>query len=1018
MKLERTWKSEWKSLLLALVVSLAATGCGGGSEDSKPSVRPLYAGVSAVNDVATFAYNRNNYTITSSSTGYTVIASRGTEGLTFLSNVNTLKFADATINLGIGSKSKTISSSDLTSLIELYIAYFNRVPDADGLDYWIDQFNTGRTLDQIGESFYAAAVQYSSLTGYLSSMKNTDFVTKVYQNVLGRSTPDQEGLNYWSDSLASGKETRGTLIRSMLLSAHSFKGDATYGSVADLLDNKAAVSHYFAIQQGLNYNSSETSIAQGMAIAAAVTSTSTNTAASLIGTGDAAFNLLPIATVSNSSNLTLSPTILTKSLFAGQSQALTVRGTANTDFPSPINIAFVDPKGVITTDVSLTALSAYIYVATLHTSPDLAPGMYEGTIEVRLCKDSPITCAQPHSGSPWKLPYRFAVSSNLSVNTDALNGSIPEGGTYTYPTRAYTLASGQIAPDVEISYAQGSGWLTVKGVNGQLQAVANAAGLTAGKYTAAITVYGLNSLKYQIPVSLTVTPGFTAPSQLSLQIGGSTANTDAAQSIMGTFSAASSIAWTVTSSQPWLVVETSSGTGTSNTVRAHVDSTLAAAFPNNSTQQATLTISAVDGSFTTVTIPVSITVKLPAITGSAPFHVFAGETETITLMGSNLDQLDLASLTMGGGAVVNPKVVNSNAVSFQVPANLATGLHAIAASGRVLQTISIPVITSAGSHNLQFLSNASSTESDLARRLVFDDGRNDLYASNYNGVARYHYDSGAWTRTWLSIPDSVYAIALSPDRTTLVAAASSSLHLIDVQTFKITSSITYPVSPYNGSALSLESRYATIAFAPGGTLLLSVFLAPAFDMQSKTFSSTASGTSSTGALSLNQFGNQLFSNRSVGVSTTYHTWVHWKAGETAFSTVKTKYNCNANTVSVSRFAEVVSCGSNFYSSAGALIGTIPYDYYNGSGYTIAAPDGSTAYSIRNYGFISAYQFANGFKKTGSFTDISRLYNPGYWDYDLYGILNDALISQNGTTLFIALPTGIYVIPVSSFTPVN
>lgn len=1017
MKLERKWKSEWKSLLLTLIVSLAATGCGGGAEDSKPSARPLYAGVSAVNGVANFAYNRNNYTITSSSSGYTVIASRGTEGLTFLGNVNTLKFADVTINLGIGSKSKTISSSDLTSLIELYIAYFNRVPDANGLSYWIDQFNAGRTLDQIGESFYAAAVQYSTLTGYSSSMTNADFVTKVYQNVLGRSTPDQEGLNYWSESLSSGRETRGTLVRSMLFSAHSFKGDAAYGWVADLLDNKATVSHYFAVQQGLNYNSSETSISQGMAIAAAVTPTSTNAAMSLIGTGDAAFNLLPIATVSNSGNLTLSPTVLTKSLFAGQSQALTVRGTANTNFPSPINIAIVDPKGVITTDVSLTALSAYIYEATLHTSPDLTPGMYEGTIEVRLCKDSPITCAQPHSGSPWRLPYRFVVSSNLSVNTDALSGSIPEGGTYTYPTRAYTLASGQVTPDIEISYAQGSDWLSVKGANGQLQAVADAAGLAAGKYTATITVYGLNSLKYQIPVSLTVTPGFTAPSQLALQISSSTPNTDAGQTITGAFSAATSTAWTVKSNQPWLIVDTPSGTGTSNTLRAHVDPALAAAFSNNSIQQATLTISAADGSFSPVTIPVSITVKFATITGSAPFHVFTGEAETITLTGSNLDQLDLTSLTMGGRAVVNPKLVNSSAVSFQTPAGLSTGLQAIAASGRVKQTISIPVITYSGTHNLQFLQNASSNEPDLARRLVFDDGRNDLYASNYSGIAKYHYDSGAWTRSWLSIPDTVYAIALSPDRTTLVAAASASLHLIDVQTFKVTASVNYPNSP-NGSALTMQSRYATIAFAPDGTLLLPVVLAPAFDLRSKTFSSAVSGTSLLGVMSLNQFGNQVFMNRSVGVSTIYHDWAQWKAGETAFSTVTTRFNCNTATVSVSRHAEVVSCRNNFYSSSGGLLGTLSTDYYEGQGYTLVAPNGTAAYSIRDYGFINAYQLTNGFRKTGKFTDNARLYNPAYWDYDLYGILNDALISQDGTTLFIALPTGIYIIPVSAFSPVS
>jgi hypothetical protein len=53
--------------------------------------------------------------------------------------------------------------------------------------------------------------------------------------------------------------------------------------VADLLDNKIAVSRSFAIDWGLNYNTPEGSIEQGMAIAAAVTPTDTSAAIALIG---------------------------------------------------------------------------------------------------------------------------------------------------------------------------------------------------------------------------------------------------------------------------------------------------------------------------------------------------------------------------------------------------------------------------------------------------------------------------------------------------------------------------------------------------------------------------------------------------------------------------------------------------------------------------------------------------------------------------------------------------------------
>lgn len=240
---------------------------------------------------ASFSGNRTNYTITKTGAGYNVTANTGTGGTTTVGNVQSIKFLDVSINLSIGDKSSTLSAADLQSLIELYVAFFNRVPDADGLSYWIDQFNAGQTFSEIAQNFYNAAVQYSSLTGYFATMSNADFVTIVYKNVLGRSTPDQEGLNYWVAALANGTETRGSLVKSILSSAHTFKGDATFGYVADLLDNKVTIAKYFAVQQGLNYNTPEDSISKGMAIAAAVTATGIANAYEMIGIADTSFNL-------------------------------------------------------------------------------------------------------------------------------------------------------------------------------------------------------------------------------------------------------------------------------------------------------------------------------------------------------------------------------------------------------------------------------------------------------------------------------------------------------------------------------------------------------------------------------------------------------------------------------------------------------------------------------------------------------------------------------------------------------
>jgi hypothetical protein len=117
-------------------------------------------------------------------------------------------------------------------------------------------------------------------------MSNADFISVIYKNVLGRTSVDADGMAYWSASLATGTATRASLINNILGAAHGLKGDAAQGQVADLLDNKLAVAHYFAIDLGLNFNTNEASILQGMAIAAAVTSTSTAAAIALIGVSD------------------------------------------------------------------------------------------------------------------------------------------------------------------------------------------------------------------------------------------------------------------------------------------------------------------------------------------------------------------------------------------------------------------------------------------------------------------------------------------------------------------------------------------------------------------------------------------------------------------------------------------------------------------------------------------------------------------------------------------------------------
>lgn len=266
-----------RTIVAVLITTLC--GCGGSIEaisNQFESLASKFLGTTTVSNTVPLPGNRSQYSIMKVQNGYMVTDSSG--NINTYTNLTAFKFDDITVNLLIPEKAQSVSPSDLQILIELYIAFFNRVPDADGLAYWIDQFKAGQSIESIANSFYQAAIQYSSLTGYTSSMTNQDFIKTIYKNVLGRTSVDTEGLTYWTNALANGNETRGSLVKTILYSAHTFKGNITYGYVADLLDNKVKLANYFTILQGINYNSPENSITATMNLVADVTPTSADIA--------------------------------------------------------------------------------------------------------------------------------------------------------------------------------------------------------------------------------------------------------------------------------------------------------------------------------------------------------------------------------------------------------------------------------------------------------------------------------------------------------------------------------------------------------------------------------------------------------------------------------------------------------------------------------------------------------------------------------------------------------------------
>jgi hypothetical protein len=119
------------------------------------------------------------------------------------------------LNAGSATRAQVIDSffnssefqGTTSPVIRLYFAYFLRIPDYGGLMFWVNTYRQGSTLDSISQAF-AASSEFQTTYG---SLNNTQFVTLLYQNVLGRA-PDSGGLAFWVGQLDSGAMTRGQVM--------------------------------------------------------------------------------------------------------------------------------------------------------------------------------------------------------------------------------------------------------------------------------------------------------------------------------------------------------------------------------------------------------------------------------------------------------------------------------------------------------------------------------------------------------------------------------------------------------------------------------------------------------------------------------------------------------------------------------------------------------------------------------------------------------------------------------------
>ncbi|MBC3883352.1 YHYH protein [Undibacterium sp. LX40W] len=292
-------KNYFKLVLCLLCAIPVLTACGGTEQSVSTATIALAPAPASVTNTANFPAPRANYALTKMGNQITVTDLVGSTGSQTLTDASKLNFADMSINLRVGDIAQKMSEANLQSLIELYIAFFNRSPDADGLAYWMETMQAGGSLERIAESFYEAGKLYPQLTGYSETMNPQEFIRVVYKNVLGRTgstAPTDSEVNYWANEVSAGRFTKASVINAMLVSARTFAKDPEYGWVTTLLNNKVNIGRYLSVEQGISYLNDSDNISKSMAVIAAITKDDTSKALSLVGLGQDDFSLLPSRT--------------------------------------------------------------------------------------------------------------------------------------------------------------------------------------------------------------------------------------------------------------------------------------------------------------------------------------------------------------------------------------------------------------------------------------------------------------------------------------------------------------------------------------------------------------------------------------------------------------------------------------------------------------------------------------------------------------------------------------------------
>jgi hypothetical protein len=140
------------------------------------------------------------------------VQEKGSSKIDEITGASSLKFADQTLtpaNDVAATFNQVKGIDDVSGVVfRLYNAAFSRLPDANGLQNWINGNAAGTVTYASSAQSFSESQEFKNRYG--SNVTDTQFITTLYNNVLGRA-PDAAGLSHYQSLLAGGR-SRGALL--------------------------------------------------------------------------------------------------------------------------------------------------------------------------------------------------------------------------------------------------------------------------------------------------------------------------------------------------------------------------------------------------------------------------------------------------------------------------------------------------------------------------------------------------------------------------------------------------------------------------------------------------------------------------------------------------------------------------------------------------------------------------------------------------------------------------------------